>query len=64
MYLHSRNERGSGNAYYILLLIILVVVMFFLMCDFNLLPGGVCLSVESVIDKISRQINDWLSIKY
>jgi hypothetical protein len=40
MYLHSRNERGSGNAYYILLLIIVMVVMFFL-CDFNLLPGGV-----------------------
>ena len=64
MYLHSRNERGTGNAYYTLLLIILVVVIFFLMCDFGLLSGGVCLPIERIIDVISQKINDWLSIKY
>jgi len=64
MYLHSRNERGVGNVYYALLLIILVVVLFFLMCDFDLLPGGVCVSVESIADRVSAQINDWTSIKY
>jgi len=64
MYLHSRNERGAGNAYYILLLIILIVVAFFLSCDFGLLSGGICDRVEGVVGKISQKVNSWVSIKY